>query len=85
MINLNAVAKKHGFEFARDTGIEKDGYKIYSLGFSQPLEVGLPSFLLVKDGEIKIIDGLKGKEFHHWLCVNCSNNNNGEAEDAEEE
>ena len=84
MIDLDAIAKKYEFEFARDTGIEINGYKIYSLGFSQLMEVGLPAFLLVKGDEVKMLDGLEGKKLHHWLCVNYYNDEEDKDKNIEE-
>lgn len=81
MTDLNAVAKKYGYEFAEDTGIKKDGYEIYSLEFSQSRCVGLPAFLLVKGTDVKVVGGIEGYELHCWLCDNYPDDDDEDTEE----
>ncbi len=85
MVDLNTLAKEYGYDYAEDTDIKKDGYEIYALGLNEPCFIGLPSFLLVKGAEVKMIGGEEGFELHHWLCENYYNDEDEEDEDEDEE
>lgn len=85
MRDLNEIAKEYGYELAGDTGIEKDGYEIYSLGFSRPTFTGLPAFLLVKGEEVEMVGGEEGYALHCWLCDNYYNIDDDEEEDEGDE
>lgn len=70
MIDLDAIAKSEGYDFAKDIGVVKDGYKIYGLDCKQPARIGLPIFILVKGEDIKVVGGAEGYELHCWICDN---------------
>lgn len=70
MIDLNAIAKSEGYDFAENIGVIKDGYKIYSMGCNRHACIGLPEFILVKEGKAKVIGGAEGYKLYCWLCDN---------------
>ncbi len=85
MIDLNLLAKEYGYDYAEDTDIKKDGYEIYALGLNEPCFIGLPSFLLVKGAEVKMIGGIEGEELQGWLCENYYNDEDEDEEDEDED
>ena len=68
MVNIDEIAKSEGYDFAKDLGVVKDGYKIYGLDCKQPACIGLPTFVLVKGEDIKVVGGIEGYKLHCWIC-----------------
>lgn len=81
MIDLNEIAKSEGYDFAKNTGAVKDGYKIYALDCERHACIGLPIFILVKGEEVKVVGGIEGYELHCWLCDNYPDDDDEDTEE----
>lgn len=52
-MTIQEYAKREGFDYAEDTGVIWNGYRVYSLDYAEPHFVGEPMFALVKNHEIR--------------------------------
>lgn len=52
-MTIQEYAKREGFDYAEDTGVIWNGYRVYSLDYAEPHFVGEPMVALVKNHEIR--------------------------------